>query len=255
MDTLSSYEFMSMRYTPDTSAMANFVRQFPLPKKKNLITIGGRAEKSELQIGTLVRLHSRAGAKLEFTPEMKALFGHLSYTGPLSHEDVYRKVTTIGVNYYQYNKGMKERKVFLHGDLIRLPVQMGVVKLGTRPLRLDEVGSHFVMYRAQIVNIFIGELALQGNSPASYVFYSILNPILFFFLFFVSSVLNASIDSLLTNLDNFRRFTCCRFIPTGIRFYVGFGEESKLISPRKYLFHEFLFMELRYSLLVSRFSN
>lgn len=158
-----------MNYTPATSAMANFVRQFPLPCADDLRRIGGKAGHAELQIGTLVRLHSRAAAKLVFTPDMKKQFAQLAYTGPLSHESVYREVTTIGVNYYQFNKGMKERKVFLHGNLIRLPLHMGVVKLGTRPLRFDEVGSRFVMYRSQTMLIYSGDLVLEGNCVGSYV--------------------------------------------------------------------------------------
>lgn len=87
----------------------------------------------------------------------------------MSHEHIYRKVTTIGVDYYVYNKGKKERKVYLQGNLIQLSLEMGVVKLGTKPLRTDEVGAYYLAYRRQILQIYVGELVLEGNSFGSYV--------------------------------------------------------------------------------------
>lgn len=156
-------------YTPENSAMANFVRPFALPTSSELKSVGGATSWRELEIGSIVRLNSRSAAKLKFTEDMKLLFSHLCYTGPISHEAVYRKVTTIGVNYYLYNKGKKERKVYLQGDLVQLPLEMGVVKLGTRPLRLDEVGAYYILYRRQVLKIYNGEIVLEGNSFGSYV--------------------------------------------------------------------------------------
>lgn len=149
--------------------MANFVRPYVLPPAKHLARIGAESTWKELEIGSVVRLNSRAGAKLKFTEDMKTLFSHVSYTGPMTHELMYRKVTTIGVNYYQFNKGKKERKVYLQGNLYQLPLEMGVVKLGTRPLRTDEVGAYHILYRRQVMEIYVGELVLEGNSIGSYV--------------------------------------------------------------------------------------
>lgn len=154
-------------YTPANSAMANFVRPYSLPVAKEFASIGGLLSWRELEIGTILRLNSRAAAKLRFTDDMRDIFSHLCYTGPWSHEEVYRKVTTMGVNYYLYNKGKKERKVYLQGDLVQLPIEMGVVKLGTRPLRMDEVGAYFVLYRKQVMKLYVGELVLEGNSFGS----------------------------------------------------------------------------------------
>ncbi len=168
--------------TPVHSAMANFVVTYSLPSTADLSSIGGVSSWRELEIGTIVRLNSRPAAKLKFTDDVRQLFGHLAYTGPIGHEEIYRKVTTIGVDYYLYNKGKKERKVYIQGDLVRLPINVGVVKLGTQPMYMDDLGATFVLYRPQIMSIYVGEIVLEGNSIGS-------------------------------------------FIKTGIRYYIGFGEE------------------------------
>lgn len=155
--------------TPVHSAMANFVTNFALPSTADLSAIGGVSSWRELEIGTIVRLHSRAAAKLKFTDDARQLFGHLAYTGPISHEEIYRKVTTIGVNYYSYNKGKRERKVYIQGELVSLPVQVGVVKLGTQPMYMNDIGATFVLYRQQKISIYVGEIVLEGNSIGSYV--------------------------------------------------------------------------------------
>lgn len=67
--------------------------------------------------------------------------------------------------------------------MVQLNIEMGVVKLPTRPLRVDELGSYYLLYRKQLLRLYIGELVLEGNSLGS-------------------------------------------FIPTGIKFYVGVGEEG-----------------------------
>lgn len=180
--------------TPSHSAMANFVVGYPLPSSRLLRSIGALSEPRELEIGTVVRLNYRASAKLKFTDDVRELFGHLAYTGPISHEEVYRKVTTIGVHYYLYNKGKKERKVYIQGHLLKLPISVGVVKLGTQPMYLSELGATFCLYRRQIMSIYVGEIVLEGNSIGS-------------------------------------------FIKTGIRYYIGFGEERGVcpVFPNKTL--------------------
>lgn len=180
--------------TPTHSAMANFVVKCKLPSSQALMAIGGSSSSRELEIGSVVRLNYRASAKLKFTDDVRELFSHLAYTGPISHEEVYRRVTTIGVHYYLYNKGKKERKVYIQGELIRLPVQVGVVKLGTQPMYFDEVGATFCLHRKQIMSIYVGEIVLEGNSLGS-------------------------------------------FIKTGIRYYIGFGEERGVcpVYPNKTL--------------------
>lgn len=155
--------------TPTHSAMANFVVKHRLPSPAALKLIGGSSSTKELEIGTVVRLNYRASAKLRFTEDVRELFGHFAYTGPISHEEVYRRVTTIGVHYYLYNKGKKERKVYIQGELIRLPVQVGVVKLGTQPMFVDELGATFCMHRKQIMSIYVGEIVLEGNSLGSFI--------------------------------------------------------------------------------------
>lgn len=191
-DMLSSMS--STGRTPVHSAMANFVVKYKLPDNNALMSIGASASSRELEIGTVVRLNYRASAKLKFTDDVRELFGHLAYTGPISHEEVYRRVTTIGVHYYLYNKGKKERKVYIQGELIRLPVQVGVIKLGTQPMYLPELGATFCLYRKQIMSIYVGEIVLEGNSIGS-------------------------------------------FIKTGIRYYIGFGEERGVcpVYPNKTL--------------------
>lgn len=180
MDVMST--MTSVSRTPLHSAMANFVVLNHLPLRSSLLEIGGSASSKELEIGSVVRLNYRASAKLKFTDEARELFKHMAYTGPISHEEVFRRVTTIGVNYYQYNKGKRERKVYIQGDLIRLPLNVGVVKLGTQPMFLTELGALYCLYRKQIMSIYLGEIVLEGNSLGS-------------------------------------------FIQTGIRYYIGFGEE------------------------------
>lgn len=168
--------------TPVHSAMANFVVVYELPTNKELLSIGGASSSKELEIGSVIRLNYRASARLQFTDDARELFGHLAYTGPISHEEMFRRVTTIGVRYYLYNKGKKERKVYIQGDLIRIPINVGVVKMGTQPMYMSDLGATFCLYRKQIMSIYVGEIVLEGNSMGS-------------------------------------------FIRTGIRYYIGFGEE------------------------------
>lgn len=154
-------------YIPENSAMANFVQFQKMPKLDDLLIISDSVEQRELDMGTVVRLNSRASSKFKFTSDFKTLFGHLAYTGPITHEEVYRKVTTVGVNYYLYNKGKKERKVYLRGFLHKIPLELGMVKLGARPLRTDELGCHYILYRKQTIQVYVGEVALEGNTIGS----------------------------------------------------------------------------------------
>lgn len=219
----------SSSYTPQNSAMANFVRPYSLPLAKELTKVGGLSSWRELEIGTIIRLNSRSAAKLKFTEDMRQLFSHLCYTGPMSNESVYRKVTTIGVNYYLYNKGKKERKVYLQGDLVQLSIEMGVVKLGTRPLRMDEVGTYYILYKRQVMKIYIGELVLEGNSFGSYV-----APLQSFQIkpFLTREPGICRTQNTYLTYRYLVKLTLClcimfRFIPTGIKFFVGVGEEGE----------------------------
>eukprot|EP00178_Gracilaria_changii_P024950 TRINITY_DN757_c0_g1_i1.p1 TRINITY_DN757_c0_g1~~TRINITY_DN757_c0_g1_i1.p1 ORF type:complete len:531 (-),score=78.98 TRINITY_DN757_c0_g1_i1:4303-5895(-) len=155
--------------TPSHSAMANFVVRYSLPNKAALDGIGASSSFKELEIGTVVRLNYRASAKLKLTDDVKELLGHLAYTGPISHEDMYRKVTTIGVHYYLYNKGKTERKVYIQGELVRLPINVGIIKLGTQPMYMPELGATFCLHRKQIMSIYVGEIVLEGNSVGSFI--------------------------------------------------------------------------------------
>lgn len=155
--------------TPDNSAKANFVGKTLLPNTPRLKYIGASTSDRELEIGALVRLNYRSSAKLKFTRDFEELFGNFAYTGPIDHEQLYRKVTTIGANYYQNNKGKKERRVYIQGQLVELPVQIGIVKLGTQPTCVDERGATFILHRKQIVSIYVGEIVLEGNSLGSFI--------------------------------------------------------------------------------------
>lgn len=155
--------------TPSHSAMANFVVRYRLPSIEQLERIGASSSSKVLEIGSVVRLNYRASAKLKLTDEVRELFGHLAYTGPISHEDVYRKVTTIGVHYYLYNKGKKERKVYIQGHLVRLPINVGVIKLGTQPMYMPELGAYYCLHRKQIMSVYVGEIVLEGNSFSSFI--------------------------------------------------------------------------------------
>lgn len=159
----------SMTRTPMHSAMANFVVKQRIPALKDLIAIGASVSSKELEIGTVVRLNYRSSAKLKFTSDVSELFQHLAYTGPISHEEIYRQVTTRGVHYYLYNKGKKERKVYLQGHLVRLPIPVGVIKLGTQPMHMKELGATFLLHRKQIMSIYIGQIVLEGNSLGSFI--------------------------------------------------------------------------------------
>jgi hypothetical protein len=159
----------SMHRLSPESAMANFTQLYSMPSRSDLISIGAEHSTRELEIGTLIRLQSRAQAKLIFTEDVRLLFGNLAYTGPLSHEALYRNVTTLGVNYYAYNKGKKSRKVYVQGDLVRLPVEMGVVKNGAQAMFLKEIGSTFVLYKPQVLSIYIGRIVFEGNSIGSFI--------------------------------------------------------------------------------------
>lgn len=154
-------------YTRNSSALANFVRLTPLPHIEALRALSGQKSQAQLHVGTLVRLHSRSSAKFLFSPDLRQLFQHLAYTGPCSHENMYRSITTIGVNYYQNNKGHRERRVFLVGHVVKFSIRLGVVKLDNFPLCVDELGSRFVLYRSQRMHVYVGELALEGNSVGS----------------------------------------------------------------------------------------
>lgn len=151
-------------YIPVSSAHANFVSLRELPQLSQLRELCCEETDTLYQIGTLVRLHSREGAKLSFMDSIKPFFKQLSYTGPLSHEEMYRKVTTIGVDYYQYNKGPKSRRVYIKGKQISVPIKLGIVKLGTRPLYFQEEDSKYILYRQQVVQIFTGQIVLEGNT-------------------------------------------------------------------------------------------
>ncbi len=56
---------MQSSYTPENSAMANFVQTWKLPHLKDLETLAISVESRELEMGTIVRLNSRASSKFK----------------------------------------------------------------------------------------------------------------------------------------------------------------------------------------------
>lgn len=154
---------------PPDSAKANFVVQYQLPPSSVLAEIGALAARHDLPLGKIVRLGNSKGATFKFTPEIKQILGHIAYTGPIRHEELFRDITTIGVNFYKYNKGKKERNVYIRGHHIQLPIKLGVVKLGLQPMYMPDLGATYVLYRSQIMSVYVGEIVLEGNSIGSYI--------------------------------------------------------------------------------------
>ena len=71
-------------HIPECSALTNFVQQYRLPSLNDMKLVAGMGIAEDLEIGTLVRLHSRPGSKFKFTGDITPLFKHLSYIGPIS---------------------------------------------------------------------------------------------------------------------------------------------------------------------------
>lgn len=166
--TVSASTAALQRVHPD-SAQAESVKRNPLPCIDDLRKLGATLTSRELPIGEVIRLNNPNSSKLQFEPDVRELFKSLAYSGPISHEALYRQVTTVGVDYYRHNKGKKNRKVFLCGELIRLPISIGVVKNSAYPMYYPELGSTYVLYKSQTMSIYFGQIQLEGNSIGSYI--------------------------------------------------------------------------------------
>lgn len=154
---------------PAHAAHAESVEKVFLPSIDDLRELGAEVSHRDLPIGQICRLNSPTSSKLEFTPEVKELFGSLLYSGPISHEELFRKVTTMGVAYYRHNKGKKTRQVYLRGLLIRVPIEIGLVKNSAYPMHYRESGSTYVLYKRQMMSIYHGQIELEGNTIGSFI--------------------------------------------------------------------------------------
>lgn len=144
------------------------ITRIALPITADLKRLGAAVTRENLHVGTLGRLQARSGARLAIAAGVRDLFGHPAFSGPVAMERVCCDVAAVGVDFYQCHRGAKQRKVYLHGEVVTLPLQMGVVQLGDQgAFRREESGAEFVMFRQQVVTIVKGQLVLEGNTPAS----------------------------------------------------------------------------------------
>lgn len=135
-----------------------------LPSFNDVSLLGGAVQTAaQFEIGVVSKLSSRGGSRLTLSEPMQRFVGHAAYTGPVSMSEMYTAVLTFAKAYYKKNKGKRERKVFIRGELQTLPIPCSVLPVGNAPLNVHEPTAVAIIARAQIVNLFHGSLVLEGS--------------------------------------------------------------------------------------------
>jgi hypothetical protein len=135
-----------------------------LPSAQTVSLLGGVVQPAaQFEIGVVSKLNSRGGARLTLSEEMKRFAEHAAYTGPSTVAVMYSSVLRFAQAYYHRNKGKRERKVFVRGELQHLPVPTCVLSVGQAPLNMHEPAAIAVLARAQELSLFTGGLVLEGS--------------------------------------------------------------------------------------------
>jgi hypothetical protein len=153
-------ELTGVRQTQDPADRAS---DWPLPRVHDFALLGDCVEHSKFEIGVVSKLSSRGGARFSLTGMMQSFLGHSAYAGPLGMTEMYISVIKFATAYYRQNKGKLERRVYIQGGLVRLPISTSFFVAGDTPHLSSEAGSKGILASTQLVHIFYGTLVLEGS--------------------------------------------------------------------------------------------
>lgn len=109
---------------------------------------GTKVFQGDLLIGDLQRINSRS-AKIKFEEDVKGMFGDAAYAGPSTTAQLYSKVLTVAQDYYKLRRGKKNRRLYIRGYVVQIPIEVGVVKVPRQPLYMSEFGSGYLLHARQ----------------------------------------------------------------------------------------------------------
>lgn len=138
-------------FAPQFDSKRDYVCQMPLPAPQEMQqVVSARLVEGELFLGEVVRLNSRGTGKFKVADDVKQLFGSFAYTGPLTTSSLVSKIVGVATDYYRAHKGKKVRRVYVRGQMAKIEVPAGVIKLPLQPLVVDEIGAPYVLHSKQV---------------------------------------------------------------------------------------------------------
>lgn len=138
-------------------------KNWTIPSLKDLSLIGTTMSEARYEIGIVTKLASRTGARMFLSESMQRFAGHGAYTGGTTLFSIGTQVAKKGHEYYAKHKGKKERKVYVSGDLVRIEIPLSAFVVKGKGLRHDEADATHILARPQVLNVFIGKIALEGS--------------------------------------------------------------------------------------------
>jgi hypothetical protein len=111
--------------------------------------LGAEVTSAELCIGELIALHRPKAARVNIHDDLKFAFADRAFCGPLPADQFFFKLVAKATEYYKLKHGKKSRRVYLRGSLIKLPVEVGVVKCPKAGPLARDIGAEYLLHARQ----------------------------------------------------------------------------------------------------------
>lgn len=134
-----------------------------LPSVDAFKVIGESLGSHEFELGIISRINGK-GCRVNFAPFAKQFFDAARYCGPLDMAEVSESVAGRAKEYYKKHKGKTERRFYVQGTLVKFMVDgCGVALTRIEEGVAEEITSIGVLFRKQVMSVFIGQLALEDS--------------------------------------------------------------------------------------------
>lgn len=134
-----------------------------LPSIESFEIIGENLGSHEFELGTVSKISGR-GCRVTFSPFAKLFVSGRRYCGPLQKSEISQLVGEKAKEHYRVHKGKTERRFYVHGTLVQFNVDgCGVALKGLEDDTTEEIAPIGVLFRKQVMSVFIGKLALEDS--------------------------------------------------------------------------------------------
>lgn len=137
-------------FAPEYHLKANALQCMQLPVVDDLEKyLNADVREGEIELGTVFRSHARVSSKIRFCDEVRPMLEEVAFSGPVSTQTLTEKLIFYSNEHFKNFKGKRARKVFLRGVVVKLPIEVGVVKVLQRSMHTHENSAKFVLYGRQ----------------------------------------------------------------------------------------------------------
>eukprot|EP00177_Eucheuma_denticulatum_P001726 GFKZ01003091.1.p1 GENE.GFKZ01003091.1~~GFKZ01003091.1.p1 ORF type:complete len:236 (-),score=35.39 GFKZ01003091.1:108-815(-) len=134
-----------------------------LPSIESFEIIGENLGSHEFELGTVSKISGKS-CRITFSSFAKLFVSGRRYCGPLQKNDISKVVGEKAKEHFRAHKGKTERRFYVHGTLIQFNVDgCGIALKGLEDDTTDEIAPIGVLFRKQLMSVFIGKLALEDS--------------------------------------------------------------------------------------------